>query len=152
MKENDGYLSYEDMANHESIWVEPMSTNYRGYEIYQLPPNTQGVAVLQLLNILEAYNIKDMGFASSEYIHTFVEAKKLVYEDRAQYYADPDFSNIPIDYLISQEYADERRQLIDPNLAAKTVTAGDLPLENGCLLYTSPSPRDQRGSRMPSSA
>ena len=82
------------------IKVKPMSTNYRGYEVYQLPPNTQGLAVLQLLNILEAYNIRDMGFASSEYIHTFVEAKKLVYEDRAQYYADPDFSKIPIEYLI----------------------------------------------------
>ena len=142
MKENNGYLSYDDMANHKSNWIEPMSTNYRGYEVYQLPPNTQGVAVLQLLNILEAYDIRDMGFASSEYIHTFVEAKKLVYEDRAKYYADPDFTNIPIDYLISRDYADKRRKLIDPNLAAKTVTAGDLPLENGDTLYLTVAEKD----------
>ena len=142
MKENDGYLSYEDMANHKSDWVEPMSTNYRGYEVYQLPPNTQGLAVLQLLNILEAYNIRDMGFASSEYIHTFVEAKKLVYEDRARYYADPDFSKIPIDYLNSSQYADERRQLIDPDSAARSVTAGDLPLENGDTIYLTVADKD----------
>ena len=142
MKENNGYLSYDDMANHKSNWIEPMSTNYRGYEVYQLPPNTQGVAVLQLLNILEAYDIRDMGFASSEYIHTFVEAKKLVYEDRAKYYADPDFTNIPIDYLISRDYADKRRKLIDPNLAAKTVTAGDLPLENGDTIYLTVADKD----------
>jgi len=142
MKENDGHLSYEDMANHKSDWVKPMSTNYRGYEVYQLPPNTQGLAVLQLLNILEAYNIRDMGFASSEYIHTFVEAKKLVYEDRARYYADPDYSKIPIDYLNSSQYANERRQLIDPNLAAKTVTAGDIPLENGDTIYLTVADKD----------
>ena len=135
MKKNNGFLSYEDMFQHKSEWVDPVSTNYRGYEVYELPPNTQGIAALQLLNILEAFDINEMGYASTEYIHTFVEAKKIVYEDRARYYADPEFSNIPINYLISKEYADKRRELINSNKAATTVTAGDLPLENGDTIY-----------------
>tara|TARA_B100001142_G_scaffold330288_1_gene397669 strand:+ start:3982 stop:5676 length:1695 start_codon:yes stop_codon:yes gene_type:complete len=142
MKENNGYLSYSDLENHKSEWVDPVSTNYRGYEIYELPPNTQGIAALQLLNILEGYDIGSMGFASKEYIHTFVEAKKLVYEDRAAYYADPDFSNTPINYLISKEYAKKRRQLIDPKKAAKSITAGDLPLENGDTIYLTVADKD----------
>jgi len=142
MKENNGYLSYSDLENHKSEWVDPVSTNYRGYEVYELPPNTQGIAALQLLNILEGYDISSMGFASKEYIHTFVEAKKLVYEDRAAYYADPDFSNTPINYLISKEYAKKRRQLINPKKAAKSITAGDLPLENGDTIYLTVADKD----------
>ena len=142
MKENNGYLSYSDLENHKSEWVDPVSTNYRGYEVYELPPNTQGIAALQLLNILEGYDISSMGFASKEYIHTFVEAKKLVYEDRAAYYADPDFSNTPTNYLISKEYAKKRRQLINPKKAAKTITAGDLPLENGDTIYLTVADKD----------
>ena len=142
MKENNGYLSYSDLENHKSEWVDPVSTNYRGYEVYELPPNTQGIAALQMLNILEGYDISSMGFASKEYIHTFVEAKKLVYEDRAAYYADPDFSNTPISYLISKEYAEKRRQLINSKKAAKTVTAGDLPLENGDTIYLTVADKD----------
>ena len=142
MKENNGYLSYSDLENHKSEWVDPVSTNYRGYEVYELPPNTQGIAALQLLNILEGYDISSMGFASKEYIHTFVEAKKLVYEDRAAYYADPDFSNTPISYLISKDYAEKRRQLIDSKKAAKTLTAGDLPLENGDTIYLTVADKD----------
>ena len=142
MKENNGYLSYSDLENHKSEWVDPVSTNYRGYEVYELPPNTQGIAALQLLNILEGYDISSMGFASKEYIHTFVEAKKLVYEDRAAYYADPDFSNTPISYLISKEYAEKRRQLINSKKAAKTLTAGDLPLENGDTIYLTVADKD----------
>ena len=142
MKENNGYLSYSDLENHKSEWVDPVSTNYRGYEVYELPLNTQGIAALQLLNILEGYDISSMGFASKEYIHTFVEAKKLVYEDRAAYYADPDFSNTPINYLISKEYANKRRHLINPKKAAKTITAGDLPLENGDTIYLTVADKD----------
>ena len=142
MKENNGYLSYSDLENHKSEWVDPVSTNYRGYEVYELPPNTQGIAALQMLNILEGYDISSMGFASKEYIHTFVEAKKLVYEDRAAYYADPDFSNTPISYLISKDYAEKRRQLINSKKAAKTLTAGDLPLENGDTIYLTVADKD----------
>ncbi len=112
--ENGGFLSYDDMAAHTSTWVDPVSTNYRGYDVWQLPPNGQGIAVLQILNILEGYDIASMGWNSPEYVHLFVEAKKLAFEDRAHYYADMDFSPVPLERLISKAYADERRELIDP--------------------------------------
>ena len=132
IKEQGGFLSEEDLANHQSEWVDPISTNYRGYDVWELPPNGQGTAVLQMLNILEPYDLKAMGFGSEEYIHTFVEAKKLAYEDRAKYYADMDFNAIPIDWLISKEYADKRRALIG-HRAARTYDAGEL--EQGNTIY-----------------
>ena len=113
MTEQGGFLRYADMAEHKSEWVKPVSTNYRGYDIYELPPNGQGIAALQILNILEAYDIRSMGFGTAEYVHTFVEAKKLAFEDRAKFYADMDFVDVPVDRLISKEYANERRKLID---------------------------------------
>jgi len=91
VKEQGGFLSTEDLANYHAEWVEPVSTNYRGYDIWELPPNGQGIAALQILNVLENYDLKKMGLFSSEYIHHFVEAKKLAFEDRAKYYADPRF-------------------------------------------------------------
>ena len=96
MKKQGGFLSYDDMYRHHSEWVEPVSTTYRGYEVWELPPNGQGIAALQMLNILEGFDIAAMGFGSSEYIHVFTEAKKLAFEDRAKYYADPFFSKIPV--------------------------------------------------------
>ncbi|MEC7865784.1 MAG: gamma-glutamyltransferase [Pseudomonadota bacterium] len=108
-----GFLSYEDLSEFHSEWVEPVSTNYRGYDIWELPPNGQGIAALQILNILENFDIKGMGLFSSEYIHLFVEAKKLAFADRAKYYADPQFSRIPINQLISKSYAKQRSSLID---------------------------------------
>ena len=135
MIKNNAFLRYEDLANHSSEWVKPVSTNYRGYEVFELPPNTQGIAVLQLLNILEGFDLSDMNFASAEYIHTFVEAKKIVYEDRAKYYADPEYSNISTDILITKEYAKERRNLINPNIAAKEFLPGDIKLENDDTIY-----------------
>jgi gamma-glutamyltranspeptidase/glutathione hydrolase len=128
-----GFLSAEDLEVHKSEWVEPVSTNYRGYDVWELPPNGQGISVLQILNILEGYDIKSMGFGSTEYIHHFVEAKKLAYEDRAKYYADPQFNNIPIADLISKEYSNQRRKLIDPNTAARNFDAGEL--EQGNTIY-----------------
>lgn len=125
MKEQGGFLSYEDMAAHESEWVEPLSTNYRGYDVWELPPNGQGIAALQILNILELYDIKSMGYGSAEYLHLFTEAKKLAYEDRAKFYSDPAFNDLPIDKLISKEYARERNKLIDPERAARTYPPGD---------------------------
>ncbi|MDF2176756.1 gamma-glutamyltransferase [Aliiglaciecola sp. CAU 1673] len=124
MKEQGGFLSYDDLAAHKSEWVEPVSTNYRGYDVWELPPNGQGIAALQILNILEGFDIPGMGFGSADYIHTFVEAKKLAFEDRAKYYADPAFNQIPVDWLISKEYAAKRRQLIESGKAAKRYDAG----------------------------
>ncbi len=124
MQEQGGFLNYEDLATHTSNWVEPVSTNYRGYDLWELPPNGQGIAALQILNVLEQYDIASMGFGSADYIHTFVEAKKLAFEDRAKYYADSDFSEIPVDWLISKEYAQQRNKLMSPEKAAKRYDAG----------------------------
>ena len=142
MKEQGGFLTYEDMAAHRSEWVEPVSTNYRGYDVWELPPNGQGIAALQMLNILEAYDIEAMGFGSAEYIHHFVEAKKLAFEDRAKYYADPDFNEIPVDQLISKEYANTRRLLIDPQRAARSYEPGKL--QHGETIYLTVA--DQEGN------
>ena len=133
MHEQGGFLSFEDLAKHHSEWVEPISTNYRGYDVWELPPNGQGTAALQILNILEVFDIASMGFGSENYIHHFVEAKKLAFEDRAKYYADPDFADIPLDRLISKEYGMKRAKLINPNLAARKVEAGKL--EHGNTIY-----------------
>ena len=128
-----GFLSYEDLKNHKSEWIDPVSTNYRGYDVWELPPNGQGIAALQILNLLEKFDLKSMGFGSAEYIHHFTEAKKIAFADRAKYYADMDFNKIPVDYLISKEYADTRRSEISPNRAARTVSAGEI--ENGDTIY-----------------
>jgi len=135
MKRVGGFLSYKDLADHKSEWVEPVSTNYRGYDIWELPPNGQGIAALQILNILEGFDVKSMGFGSTEYIHYFVEAKKLAFEDRAKFYADPDFNKIPVKELISKEYAAKRRKLIDPHHAARRYEAGNPALEAGDTIY-----------------
>ncbi|SVA09333.1 uncharacterized protein METZ01_LOCUS62187 [marine metagenome] len=125
MHANGGYLSYEDFASHQSDWVNPVSTNYRGHEVWELPPNGQGIAVLQMLNILEAYDLKKMGFGSPQYLHLLIEAKKLAFEDRARYYADPEFNEIPVDKLISKQYAASRRTLINTERASHTLSYGD---------------------------
>lgn len=128
-----GFLSEEDLANHKSQWVEPVSAHYRGYDVWELPPNGQGIAALQILNIMEGYNVAEMGFGSAKYIHHFVEAKKLAFEDRAKYYADPEFNDIPVEELISKEYAEKRRELINPDRAARNYDAGKL--EQGETIY-----------------
>jgi len=133
MKEQKGFLSYEDLASHTSEWVEPVGTNYRGYDVWELPPNGQGIAALQILNILEGYDIAGMGFGSAEYIHHFVEAKKLAFEDRAKYYSDPAFNELPVDELVSKEYAEERRALLNPKRASRTLDAGKI--EHGNTIY-----------------
>ena len=114
MRANGGFLTAADLAAHRSEWVEPVSTNYRGYDVWELPPNSQGIAALQMLNMLEAYDLKTMGFGSADYLHLFVEAKKLAFEDRARYYADPAFAKIPVKELLSKDYAAKRRALIEP--------------------------------------
>jgi gamma-glutamyltranspeptidase/glutathione hydrolase len=133
MKAQGGFITYEDMSTHTSEWVDPVSTNYRGYDVWEIPPNGQGIAALQILNLLEDYNISEMGFGSEAYIHTFTEAKKLAFEDRAKYYTDMDFSKVPVKELISKTYADERRKLINPNKAAKRIT--ESMLKDGDTIY-----------------
>ncbi len=135
MAEHGGFLTVEDLAKHTSEWVTPLSINYRGYDVYELPPNGQGIVALQMLNILEGYDLRSMGFGSAQYLHTLIESKKVAYEDRAKYYADPDFYNAPIDMLLSREYAAERRQLISDDKAATTYPPGDAKLETGDTIY-----------------
>lgn len=134
-----GFLSEKDLANHTSEWVEPVSTNYRGYDVWELPPNGQGIAALQILNIMEGYNVKEMGFGSTEYVHYFTEAKKLAFEDRAKYYADPDFNKLPVNQLISKEYATQRRALIGER-AARRYSPG--ALEDGDTVYLTIADKD----------
>lgn len=119
-----GFLTYEDLANFNSEWVEPISTNYRGYDVWELPPNGQGMVALQILNILENFDVKKMGLFSSDYVHLFTEAKKLAFADRAKHYADPNFSKIPIEQLVSKSYAKERAALIDLAKAAQVDESG----------------------------
>ncbi len=136
VQDQGGFLSYKDLAEHESEWVDPISTTYRGVEVYELPPNGQGTAVLQMLNILEAYDIAGMEHDDPEWVHLFLEAKKLAFEDRAKYYADPDFNDIPVDKLISKKYADKRRQLIDREKAKRSYPAGKIETGNTIYLTT----------------
>ncbi|MBL4742967.1 MAG: gamma-glutamyltransferase, partial [Idiomarina sp.] len=136
VQDNGGFLSYEDLASHESTWVDPVSSNYRGYDLWELPPNTQGIAAQQILNMLENFDIAAMGFDSPEYIHHFVEAKKLAFEDRAKYYSDPAFNDVPVEGLLDKDYARERAQLIDPSKPAKAVEPGNPPTEGDTIYLT----------------
>jgi gamma-glutamyltranspeptidase/glutathione hydrolase len=129
------FLRKEDLAAHRSEWVDPVSVDYRGYEVWELPPNGQGIAALQMLRILEGFDLKAMGHNSSAYLHHLVEAKKLAYEDRARFYADMAFADVPVAQLISKAYAARRRALIDPQRAARQVEAGDPRLRKGDTIY-----------------
>ena len=135
MRANGGWLRKADFEQHTSTWVEPVSVNYRGYDVYELPPNGQGIAALQMLNILEGFDLRAMGFESADALHVMIEAKKLVFEDRAKFYADPAFAKVPVKWLISKAYATERRQLIDPARAARTYDAGHPPVNDGDTIY-----------------
>ena len=128
-----GFFSMSDLNSFEPEWINPVSINYRGYDVWELPPNGQGIAALQILNILERFDIESMGFGTSDYIHLFTEAKKVVYEDRAKYYADTNFSNIPVEKLISKEYANERSKLINLKKSSKSFNPGNL--EIGDTIY-----------------
>ena len=136
IKEQGGFLSAKDFAAHKSEWVEPVSINYRGYDVWELPPNGQGIAALQMLKILEGFDFSNIEFGSAEHLHLFTEAKKLAYEDRAKYYSDPAFNELPIDQLISKSYAKQRNQLINPNRAARSLDAGELEMGNTIYLTT----------------
>ena len=135
-----GFLSYDDLADYRPEWVQPISTDYRGYEVWELPPNTQGLATLQILNILEGFNLAELGLYSTEYIHLFIEAKKLAFADRAKFYADPRFAKLPIETLLSKDYATKRRQEINPTKAA-LVDASGLP-QHGDTVYLTTADQD----------
>jgi gamma-glutamyltranspeptidase / glutathione hydrolase len=141
MQENGGYLRFEDFNSHTSSWVDPVTVNYRGYDIYQIGGNNQGTAVLQMLNILEGYDLASKGFASEETLHLMTEAKKLAFEDRAKHYADPDFYNQPTDHLLSKEYAAERRDLIGER-AMRDISTGVDMMENGDTIYLTTADKD----------
>ena len=134
MEKNGGFLSYEDLSSHTGNWVDPVSTNYRGYDVWELPPNGQGIAALQILNIMELFDISSMDHDSAEYVHLFTEVKKLVFEDRAKYYADSEFNKIPVTTLISKDYAQKRSGLLNLDRAANSYPAGKL-LEEGDTIY-----------------
>jgi gamma-glutamyltranspeptidase/glutathione hydrolase len=122
-----GWLSAADLAAHRSVWAEPRSTNYRGVDVWALPPNSQGLSTLQILNILENFDLAGLGFQSPASLHLQVEAKRLAFEDRARYFADPDFFKAPIDWLISKDYAAQRAKLIRPDRILTPAFAGEAP-------------------------
>ena len=133
---NDGFLSYDDLAAHTGNWVEPVSTSYRGVDVWELPPSGQGIAALQILNLLEPYDLKSHGFGSPEHVHLFVEAKKLAFADRARWYADPEFHPAPVARLISKDYARERGELISMDRALREVQPGTpAQLDEGDTIY-----------------
>jgi len=134
-KAHGGYLASEDFARQRSDWVDPVSTDYRGVRVFELPPNTQGIAALEMLNILEGFDLKSMGRDSPEFWHTMVEAKKLAYEDRARYIADPAFAKVPVEGLLAKDYARTRARLIDPVRAADRYEAGQPALNHGDTTY-----------------
>lgn len=138
-----GLFTLKDFADHASTWVEPVSTNYRGYDVWELPPNGQGIAALQMLNLLEPYDLQSLGHNSAETLHLFLEAKKLAFADRARFHADPDFSKLPTAELISKEYSQKRAKLIDRNRAATDVLAGNPLLETCDTVYLTVVDKDR---------
>jgi gamma-glutamyltranspeptidase/glutathione hydrolase len=137
-----GDLRYEDFAAHHGEWVEPLSVNYRGYDVYELPPNGQGAAVLQMLQILKGFDLKKMGAGSADTLTAMLEAKRLAYEDLAKWYADPAFVHVPIKGLLSDAYADERRKLIDLTHANPNLGPGDPKLHDGDTIYLTTADKD----------
>jgi gamma-glutamyltranspeptidase/glutathione hydrolase len=125
MKAQGGFLSEEDLVAHRSEWVDPVSVSYRGFEVWELPPNGQGITALMMLNLLEGFEVAASGFGSARHLHWFTEAKKLAFEDRAAHIADPAFASVPVRGLLDKAYAQKRRELIRPDRAAATPVAGN---------------------------
>ena len=128
-----GKMSLQDLKDHTADWVEPLSTSYRGWDVWEIPPNGQGICVLQMLNLLEQFDIGALAPNSVEHAHLFIEAKKLAYEDRAVYYADPKFADVPVDWLISKDYAKKRAAQIDPKKANTEPRPGDPILDKDTI-------------------
>ncbi len=142
-EKSGGLLGMKDFTEHTSTWVDPVSATYRGYEVWELPPAGQGISVLQMLNILEGYDLKKMGPESPDFWHLIVEAKKLAYADRAKFYADPDFAKVPVKELISKAYAEGRRKLIDMQKAMTRVEHGDPKLGKSDTIYLTVVDKDR---------
>lgn len=128
---NGGFFAMEDLAGHTSEWVEPIAASYRGYTVWELPPNGQGLAALEMLNILERHDLRALGRASADLWHLMVEAKKLAFEDRARYYADPAFATVPVTELLDKAYAARQDARIDMARAALEVAPGNAALQHG---------------------
>ncbi len=142
-EKHGGFFGLRDFEDHRSDWVDPVSASYRGYDVWELPPNGQGIAALEILNILEGYDISSLGRHSAEYLHLFIEAKKLAFADRARFYADPAGQDLPVRDLISKQYATRQRARIDPKRAATDVPAGDPKLEHGDTIYLTVVDKDR---------
>ena len=142
MKRIGGDLRYDDFADFHGEWVDPVSVNYRGYDVYELPPNGQGMAALQMLNILKGYDLKKMGVGSADTLTAMLEAKRLAYEDLAKWYADPRFYHAPIKGLLSDAYANERRKLINLKHANPDIGPGDPRLHDGDTIYLTAADKD----------
>jgi gamma-glutamyltranspeptidase/glutathione hydrolase len=136
-----GWLSYADLAAHRSEWTEPLMTTYRGVGVHAIGANTQGIATLQILNILENFDLKAAGFQSPLSLHLQAEAKRLAYEDRARYYADPNFAKVPAAWLVSKDYAAQRARLIRPDRINDRVAPGQAP-SRGDTTYFSVADKD----------
>ncbi len=139
---NGGHLGREDLRAHRCEWVEPVSTTYRGWSVFELPPNGQGIAVLQMLNILEGFDLRSLEWGSAEHLHLLIEAKKLAFEDRARFYADPKFAAVPVERLVSKDYAAARRELIDIERAAPAPAHGDAAAGAGDTVYLATADAD----------
>lgn len=137
-----GGLAYTDLAGFKGEWVEPQSVRYHGYDVFQLPPNSQGFGVLQMLRLLEPYDLKKMGAGSVEAMTTVLEAKRLAYEDMAKFYGDPRFVKIPAGALLSEAYAAERRKLIKPEHPDPALGPGDPQLRIGDTTYLTVADKD----------
>lgn len=135
LRRHGAFLTEADFAAHRSEWVDPICTVYRGYTVWEMPPNAQGLAALQMLNILSGFDLAGLGFGSVDYLHRLIEAKKLAFEDRARFYADPAFAEVPVAALLATDYAATRRRLIDPSRAATTYPAGNPALDAGDTVY-----------------
>lgn len=138
-----GLITMRDLADDQPSWVEPVSTEYRGFRVWEIPPNGQGIAALQILNLLQPYDVRAMGSGSAEFLHLFIEAKKLAFADRAKFYADPEFADVPVAELISKQYAGHQGARIDLTRAADDVPAGDPRLRTGDTAYLTVVDKDR---------
>lgn len=141
MRRIGGWLGYEDLAAHRGEWVEPISANYRGYEVWELPPNTQGLAAIEMLNVLEGFDLAAMGAGSADALHVMIEAKKLAYADRAKFYVDPRFAETPVEALMSKTYAAEQRARIRMGQADEAMEPG-APRGRADTVYLTVADRD----------
>ena len=134
-REQGGFFEKSDFSDYRSEWVEPVRAAYRGYDVWELPPNGQGLAVLQMLRLLERFDLKSMGLNSADYLHTLVEVKKLVFEDRAAFYADPRFAEVPVRELLSDDYLEKRLKLLNPKRANTVLQPGDPKLKHSDTVF-----------------